>query len=107
MAVADVSPAHQDAVDAFLKRPQNVVGRYRGGAHDPDGTDIGGILHSADTGKVGSTVRAPVAYECQNFRFEWFRFHNDSLKRYRLSAHGAFNLGINLPVAETQQHRRL
>ena len=63
MAVADMSPAHQDAVGAFLKSAQDMVGRYRGRAHDPYDPRVGRVLHPADAGQIRRTVGAPVAQE--------------------------------------------
>ncbi len=50
MAVADVSPTHQDTVGPTLKGPQYVVRRYGSRTHDPNGPDIGGVLQPANTG---------------------------------------------------------
>jgi len=52
MAVAHVSPAHQNSVSPALKGPQNVVGGYRGRAHDPNRTNIARVLHATHARQI-------------------------------------------------------
>jgi hypothetical protein len=75
MAVADMSPAHKDRVGTALERPQNVVRRDGGRAHDSDGPDIGRVLQAADTRKVGCAVSAPVAHKRDYLRLKNILFH--------------------------------
>ena len=75
MAVADMSPAHQDTVGAALKRSQNVMGRHRGGTHNSNGTNIGGVCQSTDTRQISRTVCAPVAHKSDDFRLESLLVH--------------------------------
>jgi hypothetical protein len=75
MAVSDVSPAHQNPVCAALKGTENEMGGYRCRAHDSNGMNVRGILHSVYPGKVSCSIGAPVAEKCDNFRFKSILFH--------------------------------
>jgi len=63
MAVADVSARNQYAVRSFQKRFEQEAVIYPTGAHDPDQTDIGRILHAGHSGQVGPGIGAPIADE--------------------------------------------
>ena len=81
MAIPDMSPAHQDTVRPALKGAENVMGGYRGRAHDPNGMNVRGILHSAYTSKISRSISAPIAKKCYNFRFKSTLFHLSLLFR--------------------------
>jgi len=85
MAVAQVSAAHQDAVGAALKRPQNVMRGYGGRTHDANGPDVNRVTQSAHPGKVRRPVGAPVAKKGHDPGFETAFFHLDS-PRFRLGS---------------------
>jgi hypothetical protein len=61
MTVADVSAGDQDAVCSFQKSLEQKTMIYPTGAHNPDQTDIGRVLHAGHPGQVGPGVSAPVA----------------------------------------------
>lgn len=61
MTVADVSAGNQDAVRPFQERLEQKSVIYPAGAHEPDQTDIGRILHAGHPGQVSPGIRAPVA----------------------------------------------
>jgi hypothetical protein len=69
MAFTGMSPGDPDAVCTFPQGGQKEFGTHPAGARYPDNPDIGRILHSADTGKIGSPIAAPVAQKSHNF---WF-----------------------------------
>ena len=69
MAVADVSARNQDAVRSFQKRFEQEAVIYPTGAHEPNQTDIGRILHAGHTGQVGPRIGAPIADEGQYVGF--------------------------------------
>jgi len=72
MTFSGVSAAHQDTVGALGKTADYDVGMYHAGAHDPDYAGVGGILHPEDARQVRPGVRAPVAQESEDQRFELF-----------------------------------
>jgi hypothetical protein len=55
------------AVGAFPESTQDEFWAHTPGAWYPDYPDIGRVLHSAHTGKIGSTIAAPVTQESYNF----------------------------------------
>jgi len=61
MAVADVSAGDQDAVRPFQESLEQEAVIHPAGAHDPDQTDIGWILHAGHPGQVRPGISAPVA----------------------------------------------
>jgi hypothetical protein len=67
MAVADVSAGHQRTVTTFPQRSGNEHGIHPAGAHHPDGTNVGGVLHAGYPGQVGPGVGAPVAQKGGDF----------------------------------------
>ena len=69
MAVTDVSAGNQDAVRPFQERLEQEAVIYPAGAHEPDQTDIGRILHAGHPGQVSPGIRAPVAHESEYVRF--------------------------------------
>jgi len=69
MAFAGMSPGHPDAVGPFPQGSQKEFGAHAPRAWNPDDPDVGGILHSADPGKIGSTIAAPIAQKSNDFRF--------------------------------------
>ena len=84
MAVPDVSSAHQHPVRPALKGTENEMGGYRCRAHDPNGMNVGGILHSAYSGKVSRSIGTPITEECDNFRFKSILFHLSLLFRIKV-----------------------
>jgi hypothetical protein len=56
MAIADVSPGPHHAVGAFFERPQHVRRADSPGAHHPDQSHVGRILHSAHPGRIRACV---------------------------------------------------
>ena len=69
MAVADVSAGHQDAVSPFQKRLEQKALIDPTGAHQPDQTDIGRILHAGHPGQIRSGISAPIADKGDDVRF--------------------------------------
>ena len=69
MAFAGMSPGHPDAVRTFPKGCQRKLGTHSTGTGYPDNPNIGGILHSTDTGKICGAVTAPGTKETDNLRF--------------------------------------
>lgn len=65
-----MSATHKNAVNALLKGPEHMVGRDAPGTHDPDGTDIGRILHTTDPGQVSSGIRSPGAQKTDDMGFK-------------------------------------
>jgi hypothetical protein len=74
MAFAGMSPRHPYAVRTLSKCGQRKLGTHSAGTGYPDDPNIGGILHSADTGKICGAITAPVAKETDNFRFPFRHF---------------------------------
>jgi len=72
MAVTDVSPAHKDAVSAFLESLQDLVRPNGSRTEGPNGPQVGRILQAAHPGKVCTRVRAPVTQESDDNWFELF-----------------------------------
>ena len=83
MAVAYVSPAHQNSVSPALKGPQNVVGGYRGRAHDPNRTNIAWILHATHARQISGAIGTPVAHKRDYSGLKTIFFHIAVLK-YKL-----------------------
>jgi hypothetical protein len=67
MTFAEASAGDKDAVCTCLQSLQDIVGRDRPGAHDPDDTDRSRILHSTDPSQVGGSISSPGAQESNNF----------------------------------------
>jgi len=65
MAVANVSPSYEYAVDPLLKSFDHVVGGNSGGTHDPDDPEIGRILDPADSRQVCGGISAPITEKSQ------------------------------------------
>ena len=63
MTFADVSAADKNTVCALGKRIYHQVGMNHPGAHNPDDTDVRGILNPGHTGQIGACVGAPVTAE--------------------------------------------
>ncbi len=72
MTLFKVSAADEYTVRSVQKTVQDKRGLYPTGAHYPDHPYIRRILHPAHTGRVSSSVRAPMAEEAQ---YPWFVFH--------------------------------
>jgi len=102
MAVADMSPAHQDAVGPALKCTQNVVRRYRGGTHDPDGTNIGRVCQSAYTCQISRPICTPVTHKSDDFRLKSILVHIFLLSN-GLTDQCALDLRVKLIIAKTHQ----
>jgi hypothetical protein len=71
MAVADVSPAYQNAVGALLEGFEDEIRRDPARAHDPNHPDIRGVLHPAHTGQISTGISAPVAAKSDNLRLKF------------------------------------
>ena len=61
MAISDMSTGHQHTVRPSLKRLKQEAVIHPAGAHQPDQTDIGRILHTGDPRQVSPGISAPVA----------------------------------------------
>ena len=72
MTLFEVSAADKYSVCAIQKTVQDERGLYPPRAHHPDHPNIRWILHPAYTGRIGSSVRTPVAEEAQ---YPWLVFH--------------------------------
>ena len=106
MAVTDMSPANQNTVGPALKCTQNVVRRYCGGTHYPDGTNIGWVGQSAYTCQISRPICTPVTHKSDDFRLIFILVHIFLLSN-GLSAQCALNLGIKLIIVKTHQRRCL
>jgi hypothetical protein len=106
MAVADMSPAHQDAVGAALKRSQNVMRRHRGRTHNPDGSNIGRVCQPTDTRQIGRPVCTPVTHKSDDFRFKSILVHIFLLSNGS-GAQCALDLGVKLVVIKAHERGRL
>lgn len=106
MAVADMSAAHQDTVGSALKCTQDVVRRYRGGTHYPDGTNIGRVCQSAYTCQISRPICTPVTHKSDDFRLKSILVHIFLLSN-GLSDQCALDLGVKLIIVETHQRRCL
>ncbi len=106
MAVADVSPAHQNRVGSALKSPQNVVWRYGGRAHDANGPNIGRVFKPAHTCQVGCAICAPVTHKSDYLGLKNILIHL-SLLLIGLNAQRAFYLGVELIVIKSHKGRSL
>jgi hypothetical protein len=69
MAFAGMSAGHPDPIGSLPKGRQGEFGTHAAGAGDPDHTDIGGILHPADTCEIGGTIAAPIAEKTDDLGF--------------------------------------
>jgi hypothetical protein len=69
MAFTGMSPRYPNPVCSLPQGGQKEFGTHPTGARYSDNPDVGWIFHSADTGKIGSPIAAPVAQESYNF---WF-----------------------------------
>jgi len=76
MAVAQVSPTHEDAVHTLLKCPQNMVRGYTPGTHDPNSPDVRWILQSTNPSQVSSGVCSPRTQKTNNLGFKINVAHN-------------------------------
>jgi hypothetical protein len=65
MAVANVSPSYEYAVDPLLKSFDHVVGGDSRRTHDPNYPDVGRVLNSAYARKVRSGIGTPVTEKGQ------------------------------------------
>ncbi len=106
MAIADMSPAHQDRVGTALKSPQDVVRRHGGRTHDTDGPDIGRILQTAHPRQIRCAIGTPVAHKSNDFRLEIILFHL-TLLLDGLKAQRTLDLGVQLIVVKSHQGRCL
>jgi len=70
MTFADVSAADEDTIGTLGKCIYHQVGMHHPGAHNPDDTDVGGILNPGYAGQIGTRVGAPVAAERQYYRLK-------------------------------------
>jgi len=61
MTISDISAGHQPPIRPSLKRLKQEAVIHPAGAHQPDQTDIGRILHAGDPCQVGPGISAPVA----------------------------------------------
>jgi len=66
MAVSGVSPRNPDTVGAVSERSEYKLGTYPCRARYPNNPDIRGILESAYSCQVSSTVAAPVTQKGRN-----------------------------------------
>ena len=66
MAFTKVSTGYQYAVGTSFEGLEDIRRRKHAGTHQANKSDTGGVLHSADPGKVRTGVRAPVACECDD-----------------------------------------
>jgi hypothetical protein len=83
MAVTDVSAGHQHAVGTLPQRINNKYGINPPRAHDPDGSQVAGILQPGNTGQIRTGVCTPVAQKRNNFRFKIG--HIFTIKRFQVS----------------------
>ena len=74
MAFAGMSPGNPNAVRTLSKCGQRELGTHSTGTGYPDDANIGGILHSADAGKICGAIAAPGTKETDNFRFPFRHF---------------------------------
>ena len=70
MAIPEVSATHQYPISTQLKRLQDKVRIDPAQAHDPDHSNVGRILHTADASQVCCGVSAPIAAKSNNHWLE-------------------------------------
>ena len=75
MAVTRVSPGDPHPVRTMSEGGQQEFGAHPGGTGDPDDPDIWRVLESADAGKIGRTIAAPIAEEGRNFWLPVIHFY--------------------------------
>ena len=61
MTFTETLASHKDTVGPCLQGLQDVMGRYRPGAHDPNDPDRRRILHSTDPSQVSGSISSPRA----------------------------------------------
>ena len=67
MAVSRVSARDPDAISTLAKSCQKKLGIHPAGAGHPDGSNVWGILQSANPSKIRCSVRTPIAKEGSYF----------------------------------------
>jgi len=60
MALAEVSTGDKDAIRTFFKGLKDVRWHEHTGAHEPDQSYAGRILHSSHAGEIRTRIRTPV-----------------------------------------------
>jgi hypothetical protein len=75
MAVARVSPGDPHPVRTVSEGGQQEFRAHSGGTGNPDDPDIWRVLESADAGKIGRTIAAPIAEEGRNFWLPVIHFY--------------------------------
>ncbi len=68
MAIADMSPGHQDAVRTLGKCVEQKARMDASRTHQPDQTYVGWILQARNACQVGTGISAPVADKSYYFR---------------------------------------
>jgi hypothetical protein len=71
MAVAEVSPTHENTVGALLKGFENKIRGDAPGTHYPNHPDIRRVLQPTDPGQISTGVSTPVAAKGNNFGFKY------------------------------------
>jgi hypothetical protein len=72
MAVAEMSPGHQDPVGAGFQRRDDKGRIHPARAHDPDRAQVGRILHPGYPGEVRAGIGTPVAKKRHNLWLEFY-----------------------------------
>lgn len=63
MTVAELSAAHQDPIRSVEQGLRNIDGINRSSTHDPEDSDVLGVVESGRLGQVCAPIGAPIAQE--------------------------------------------
>lgn len=79
MTFPQLSPSHKYAINACKEGLNNEDGVHSAGAHDPDHSDVRGVLKTGNPCGVGRCIAAPVAEEAQYLRLKCFFLAHSSI----------------------------
>jgi len=88
-AIADVSPADENTVDALLEGQQDMVRRDAPSAHDPHDADVRRVLQPTDPSQVSSGVCSPGAQKAEDLGLEVVLRHGSFLGMVSLAVQAA------------------
>ena len=75
MTFTETAATNKDAIRPCLQGLQDIMRRYRPGAHHPDDPDRCRILHSTDPSQVSRSICSPGAQKCNDLRSEILCHH--------------------------------
>jgi len=85
MAIADMSPSHQNTVGALVKGLQQKTEMDPSGAHHPDQADVGRVLNPGNPGQISSGIGTPVAHKGRDPWFYCVGFLQPSIRLHLLN----------------------